>query len=226
MGYMNRWSQLLQAVCNHYNVTPRRFLGLGKMGQCFVCARVEDGSEFAIKTVLTYPLHSHNRAAALAVQEFIKICDVNANNVGSTVRVDADSLVKFDRPGEPGKQLGISFAMTDIGSPMSRKGMCMQRMPPLLKSLAELHAVGHYHGDARVENPIMDRIKRIDSLTAECGTAYVNVMRDVGGKCVHWRHPSKRSCDAEDNYPRPVQRKIFSTVWLQVSISLRITLTH
>jgi tRNA A-37 threonylcarbamoyl transferase component Bud32 len=60
-------------------------------------------------------------------------------------------------------------------------------MPPLLKSLAELRAVGHYHGDARVENAIMcgDRIKWIDFLTAECGTPYVNVMRDVGGKCVH-----------------------------------------
>jgi tRNA A-37 threonylcarbamoyl transferase component Bud32 len=87
--------------------------------------------------------------------EYEKLVMLHQRQVPHVVQVVPQSLTRIYSDGV---LLGMGFLMSDVGTPIVRDGVKAKIRCSLLNNLfltlAELHKLGHYHGDVRVQNAV------------------------------------------------------------------------
>ena len=178
LSFRNNWLKLLiecSSALRARNVTVARDLGSGGFGRVF-CARSTNGTEMALKIVLTVSLDSAQKQH-LVISEFEKLTLLTKEKVPHVISVVHDSLTLCEVHGNV---IGVAYFLRDVGTPVTREN-CQDRVfcQRLFYSLMSIHLKNHHHGDARVQNAIIceDKILWIDFLSTLVNFSSPNLKR-------------------------------------------------
>jgi len=131
------------------------YLGMGGMARCFEVRNKTSGRLMALKTVLTcHRVQSMEPAQieALVGSEYYKL--LTLIDVPNVVKVVPDSLTRIYN--KDNLQQGLGYLMQNVGQKITGVGTISPGiLQKLFHSLAVIHALGHYHGDSRVQNAIL-----------------------------------------------------------------------